>query len=202
MYVRFQCPLDRERFLGPIFRFGDYALFVQKHDAGDNARSFDLDCEAWVMLMAFPEDLKNSATIAKAVSGFGIMVDWHEMENVAHVVVKVYLNDDAKIPSSVKVNASLPQKGQSWTYACYVVKRQGVAELKDEEAYVTEGPLHPLPPQPPRWRGPIPPTNSSNPRSGSNSGRNMNIDGAAGGQQDTDDLYEDPERTITQLPIN
>ena len=46
--------------------------------------------------------------VAKAVSGFGIMVDWHEMESLAGVVVKVYLNDDAKIPYSVKVNAGLP----------------------------------------------------------------------------------------------
>jgi hypothetical protein len=36
------------------------------------------------------------------------MVDWHEMEHVARVIVKVYLNDDAKIPDSIKVNAGLP----------------------------------------------------------------------------------------------
>lgn len=88
-------------------------MSVVKHDAGANAHSFDLDCEAWVLLVAFPEDLKNSTMIAKAVSGFGIMVDWHEMENLARVVVKVYLNDDAKIPDSVKVNAGLPQRGRS-----------------------------------------------------------------------------------------
>jgi hypothetical protein len=91
-----------------MFRFGDYQLSVVKHDAANNARSFDLDREAWVLLVAFPEDLKNFAMVAKAVSGFGIMVDWHEMENLARVVVKVYLNDDAKILDSVKVNARLP----------------------------------------------------------------------------------------------
>lgn len=171
-----------------------------KHDAGENARAFDLDREAWVMLMAFPEDLKNSAMIAKAVSGFGIMVDWHEMENVARVVVKVYLNDDAKIPSSVKVNAGLPQKGRSWTCACYVLKRQGVPELMDEEAYVTVGPLHPLPPQPPRWMGPMPPAATSTPRAGSN-GNNLNMDGVEGGQNVVADSVSDPERTVTQLPI-
>jgi hypothetical protein len=57
-YVRFLSPLDRERFLGPVFRFGNYSMTVVKHDAGDNARSFDLDREAWVLLVAFPEDLK------------------------------------------------------------------------------------------------------------------------------------------------
>jgi hypothetical protein len=39
------------------------------------------------------------------------------------VVAKVYLNNDAKIPDSVKVNAGLPQKGRSWTLPCYVLKR-------------------------------------------------------------------------------
>jgi hypothetical protein len=139
-----------------MFRFGDYQLSVVKHDATDNARCFDLDREAWVLLVAFPEDLKNSAMVAKAVLGFCIMEDWHEMENLARVVVKVYLNDDAKILDSVKVNEGLPQKDRSWTVPCYVLKRQNVEELRDEEGFVTVGPLHPCPPQPPRWMGPTP----------------------------------------------
>ena len=86
---------------------------VIKHDEAENARSFDLDREAWFMLVDFPEDLKDSVNIAKAVSGFGILVQWHEPDNLARVVAKVYLNDDAKIPESVKVNVGLPQKGIS-----------------------------------------------------------------------------------------
>lgn len=50
---------------------------------------------------------KNTTIIAKAVSAFGILVYWHETSNLARVVVKVYLKDDAKIPDSVKVNAGL-----------------------------------------------------------------------------------------------
>jgi hypothetical protein len=87
--------------------------------------------------------LKNSIGIAKAVSSFGILMHWHEPNNLARVVAKVYLNDDAKIPDSVKVNAGLPQKGRSWTVPCFVLKRQSVIELQDEEAYVSVGPLHP-----------------------------------------------------------
>lgn len=74
-YVWFQSALERERFLGPVFQFGNYTMSVIKHDEADNARSFDLDREAWVMLVGFPEDLKHSARVAKAVLGFGIMVD-------------------------------------------------------------------------------------------------------------------------------
>lgn len=84
-------------------------------------------------MVGFSEDLKNGAAIAKAVSGFGILVQWHESENLVRVVAKVYLNDDAKIPDSVKVNAGLPQKGRSWIVPCYVFKKQNVVELQDEK---------------------------------------------------------------------
>lgn len=112
-YVRFSSPLERERFLGPVFPFGRcrYNLSVYKHDEVLNARSFYLNREACVMLVAFPEDLRNDALIARAVSTFGIMVDWHDTENLARVVVKVYLRHGAKIPDLVKVNALLPPKG-------------------------------------------------------------------------------------------
>ena len=84
--------------MGPVLLFGNYSMSVVKHDQVENVRSFDLDREAWVMLVGFPEDLKNAVVIAKAVSGFGILVYWHDTNNLARVVAKVYLNDDAKIP--------------------------------------------------------------------------------------------------------
>jgi len=71
-YVQFRSALERERFLGPVFRFGNYSMSLIKHDEVDNARSFDLDREAWVLLVGFTEDLKNVVGIAKAMSGFGI----------------------------------------------------------------------------------------------------------------------------------
>lgn len=49
-------------------------MSVIKHDEAENARSFDLDHEAWVLLVGFPKDLKSAASIAKVVSGFGILV--------------------------------------------------------------------------------------------------------------------------------
>jgi len=49
-------------------------MIVIKHDEAENARAFDLDREAWVMLVGFLEDLHNGAIIAKVVSTFGILV--------------------------------------------------------------------------------------------------------------------------------
>lgn len=151
-YVRFNSALEREKFLGPLFSFGPYAMRVIKHDEADNAHSFNLDREAWVMLLGFPEDLKTTQTVAKAVSSFGILVDWHD-STLARVVAKVYLNDFAKIPDSMKVNAGLPPKGKSWTSACYALKKNFVPTPRDEEGFATFGPLHPILLQVPRWMG-------------------------------------------------
>jgi hypothetical protein len=49
-------------------------MVIIKHDEAENTRLFDLYHEAWVMLVGFSEDLRNVAVIAKAVSGFGILV--------------------------------------------------------------------------------------------------------------------------------
>jgi hypothetical protein len=65
------------------------------------------------MMLAFPEDLRNGPIIGRAVSGFGILVDWHNTSTLSRVIAKVYLNNDALIPDSVKVNAVLLNKGRS-----------------------------------------------------------------------------------------
>lgn len=153
-YVRFTCTLDGEK--GPVFQFGTYKMTIIKHDKAENPGSFDLDREAWVMLVGLPEDLRNAPLIAKAVSSFGIMVHWHNFGNLARVVVKVYHDDDAKIPDSVKVNAGLPPKGRSYMVPVFVLIKRSVPEMQDEEGFVTEGPFHPMPPQAPRWTGPTP----------------------------------------------
>lgn len=112
-YVCFNTALEREKFLSPVFPFGNYRVSIIKHDEAENTRSFDLDREAWVMLIGFPEDIRTRAAVHKAVSNFGILMHIHESSTLARIIAKVYLNDEAKIPDSVKVNAGLPPKGHS-----------------------------------------------------------------------------------------
>lgn len=150
-------------------------MTVIKHDEAKNAGSFDLDREAWVMMLGFPKDMCNSIIIARSVSNFRIMVHWHESLSLARVIVKVCLNDDGKIPDSIKVNAGLPIKGRSWTVHVFVLKKKNVLELPDEEAYVTTGPLYPMPPQPPHWIGPIAPAHSDATSGASNVGGNVDM---------------------------
>jgi len=49
--------------------------------------------------------------------------------------------------------------------------------LPDEEACVTKGPLHPIPPPPPRWSGSDPPAANDEIPAESNVGSAMNVDG-------------------------
>lgn len=129
------------------------------------------------MLLGFPEDLRNMGTIAKAVSGFGILVHWHPSCTLSRVITKVYLNNEAMIPDFVKVNAGVPKRGRSWTVPVYVLKKTGVQEPPEEEAYVTAGLLHPYPPEFPRWTGPLPPARSdATPADSQTHGSNMVVD--------------------------
>ena len=138
-YVRFSDPFQRDRFLGQVFQFGNYHMYFVKHDEGINARSLDLDREALIMLVPYPEDLRSTHHVAKAVSGFGLLVGWDDKQ-AGCVIAKVYMNDDDKIPSSVKLNVGLPTKGKSWTCACFVLKKANILNLPDEEGFISTGP--------------------------------------------------------------
>ncbi|CAO2187980.1 unnamed protein product [Urochloa humidicola] len=157
-YVRFLSPLERERFLGKVYQFGPhYQLHFIKHDEAVNATLQDLDREAWVMLMGFPLDARKNVEIAKAVLGFGLLRYWHDTSYEARIVVRVLLNDDAKIPHDVVVTVGVPPKARSWTCPVFALKKKSITMLPDEEPVLPNGPLHPLPAGPPRWKGPNPP---------------------------------------------
>ena len=49
------------------------------------------------------------------VSIFGILVHYHDSNNLATVVAKVYLSDDVRVPYSMKVNAGLPPVDDNFT---------------------------------------------------------------------------------------
>jgi hypothetical protein len=106
------------------------------------------------MLMAFPQDPRSNLAIAKAMAGFGLLRSWHETKNIEHIVAKVNLHDDAKVPQAVTVGVALPERIKTWTCPVFVLKKKGVTMLGDEDPMPMEGLLHPLPASAPRWRGP------------------------------------------------
>nr|TKW21483.1 hypothetical protein SEVIR_4G121900v2 [Setaria viridis] len=153
-YVLFHNPVERERFLDKIIQFGpDYQIYVGKHNEGKNARFQDMDREAWIMLISFPEDARNNSTICKAVADFGLLHYWNDTNNLARIVAKINLFDGAKIPHGVLVSTSIPLKTRSCMYLVFVLTNKGITMLADEDQLPADGPLFPLPMQAPRWMG-------------------------------------------------
>ncbi|CAN6371676.1 unnamed protein product [Urochloa humidicola] len=153
-FVRFHSPVERERFLGKVIQFSpDYQLHLIKHDEGTNVRERDLDREAWLMVMMFPSDARSNNAISKALAGFGLLRYWFDTDINAIIVVKVHLHDEAEIPHDIVVSEGLAPKIRSWTCPVFVLKRQGIPALGDEDFFPPEGPVHPLSMDPPRWMG-------------------------------------------------
>jgi hypothetical protein len=103
-YVCFNCPLEHRRFLdGPTLQFDGYSVSFEKHDEGDNARDYDMDCEVWLLLVGYPLDARTTSSIAKAVSSFSMLRHVHESRVLSRIVIKVCTNSETQVPPSVVV---------------------------------------------------------------------------------------------------
>nr|TKW32650.1 hypothetical protein SEVIR_2G181600v2 [Setaria viridis] len=146
----------------------DYQLHFIKHDEAENARVYNLDREAWVMLMGYPLDARNNSAVAKlllasvfldtsmtptTVLGLRSKLRWHDTNYHARIAVRIYLNDDAKILHNVVVSVGLPPRVRSWTCPIFALKKKNATFLADEDLVPPEGPLHPLPMDAPHWMG-------------------------------------------------
>lgn len=86
-YVCFGCPLEREKFLKDSpYHFGHYWLKFIEHDKGANAKVYDMDREAWLMLLCHPNDFCHYFDIEKLIAGFAILKHVHPSTNDAFVV--------------------------------------------------------------------------------------------------------------------
>ncbi|CAN6311658.1 unnamed protein product [Urochloa humidicola] len=160
-FVTFSSSLERECFLNNVWEFGEYQMHLIKHYEGVNARAHDLDREAWVMLLNFPLDLRQANHLAKAVAGFGLLSHWHQTNYKARVVVKVYLNDGARIPQAVTMTLGSQPRARSSSFQVYSLRQKDVTFLPDEDPIPEQGPMYPLPFEAPRWMSPVAPGNYS-----------------------------------------
>ncbi|CAO2148273.1 unnamed protein product [Urochloa humidicola] len=104
-FVRFGSPLECLKFLkGPPLQFGQYQLCFIKHDEGANARTIDMDREAWLMLLCYPNDYRDDSEIERSLAGFAILTHIHRSSNASRVVVKVLVNKEDDIPVEIVVS--------------------------------------------------------------------------------------------------
>lgn len=71
------------------------------------------------------------------------------------VIVKAVLHDDKRIPPDVVVSSGFGPRTKSFTAPVYVLSRKDMVVVEDEQPVPPIGLAHPLPPEAPRWMGPI-----------------------------------------------
>src|SRR3954468_10420109 len=116
-YVRFESVTDRDSYINrsPL-PFEDVQLVFQKHNEGLNWRSYNMNREAWILIVGFPSDLRNSHEINHATSSFGKFLVWDKVKTTdAAIVIKVRVVALEDIPSSVVVSGANNPMGESWT---------------------------------------------------------------------------------------
>lgn len=134
---------------------GQYQVMFERHDEVTNARSVDIDREVWLMLLWFSIDARSHASIAKSISSFALLKHVHESGVLSRFIVKVVVHDDRRIPPDVVVSTGFGRGTKSCTILVYVLSRQNLVQVEDEQPVSANGLAHPLTPQNPRWTGPL-----------------------------------------------
>lgn len=140
-FARFSCPLDRLRFLRSPLHIGQYSLRFIKHDEASNVSAIDMDREAWIMMLGFPNDYREDHEIDKAVSGFAILKHIHRSSNAGRVIVKVLVNKEDDI---LVIAPGDSLRAPTWTIPIFILHAQDLSVYGDEDALPHFGPLHPL----------------------------------------------------------
>jgi hypothetical protein len=112
-----------------------------------------MDREVWLMLLGYLLDARSTSAIAKSVSGFAQLKYVHESAVMSRIMIKVSMHDTKLVPPFITVGVGDGVKIRTWTILVYILSATCVTTLGDEDGYPPEGPMHPVPPQPP-WLGP------------------------------------------------
>jgi hypothetical protein len=148
-FVGFNSQLERNRFLdGPPLNFHGYSVTFVKHDEGDNASTYDLDREVWLLLLDYPLDARTTSVVAKSVSSFALLYHVHESDglSLSHVIIKVSMSSKSMVPHLIAIGVGDGVKIKTWTVPVYVLSASSIPEMGDEDSFPPAGYLHPLPP--------------------------------------------------------
>jgi hypothetical protein len=153
-FVGFNSQLERRRFLdGPPLCFDGYSVSFVKHDEGDNALTYDMDREVWLLLLGYPLDARATLAIAKYVASLAMLRHVHDSDVLSRVIIKVSMSSETMVPPSITVGAGDGPKIRTWTVPVYILSASSIPEMGDEDSFLPADGLHPLPPLAPRWMG-------------------------------------------------
>jgi hypothetical protein len=78
---------------------------------------------SWIMLFAYPLDLKGSAIIPQVCAPFAKVLHWNSEDNsLAHILLKVLIDDPLEVPRSliIKMGKESDGDGRSWTVPVFM----------------------------------------------------------------------------------
>lgn len=88
--VKFEYLFDRDRLVfNSPHHFNDTQFTFVKHNEGRNYRAVEFNRECWLMLMGFPLDYWNNASVQSANGFFGRVLAWEDDQNhLARLIVR------------------------------------------------------------------------------------------------------------------
>jgi hypothetical protein len=154
-FVRFSSHLEMDRFiLGQPRQFGQYQLFLSRHDEGANFRSLEMDRVVWLILVCYPTDGRSLSLIGKAICAFAHLLHVHPSTTVGRVIVKALVNKEQDIPDDVVLSVGEAPRVRTFTVPIFIFTASDVVIGGDEELPSEFGPAHPLPFPAPHWLEP------------------------------------------------
>lgn len=146
--VKFEYLFDRDRlvFNSPHHFNGTQFTFV-KHNEGRNYRAVEFNRECWLMLMGFPLDYWNNASVQSANCFFGRVLAWEDDQNhLARLIVRAQVLDLERVPQFIVVTDAEGFHGHSWIVQCEVIEQQLLGALPADEEPVPDNmdDLHPI----------------------------------------------------------
>jgi hypothetical protein len=109
--------------LNPHFVGQRHISFVPHDEAPMNFRVVPFTRKRWIMLLGYPLDLKDFATITHACAPFARVLHWNSDDaSLARVILKVFVEDPMEIPRSLvlKMGRESNGHGRSWIAPVYV----------------------------------------------------------------------------------
>lgn len=147
-YVKLNSTFDRDDLVhsGP-HPYTDVHFIFQKHNEGMNWRRFVMNRGVWMLLSGFPFDRRCMHEISKAISSFGILLQWDRARSTrASLLVKVRVEALRGIPASLVVGEGNDFQIDSDTVPVVILQQQILGEeAPDEDPIPPNGNPHPIP---------------------------------------------------------
>lgn len=113
--VKFEYLFDRDRLVNASpHEFNGRRFTFVKHNEGRNHHAVEFNRECWLMLLGFPLDYWNIASIQSAIGAFGRVLAWEDDQNhLARLIIRGRVIDLERVPQFILVTDAEAYHGHS-----------------------------------------------------------------------------------------